>query len=158
MLGEMFKMMTGISMEHVPYAGGSVPALTDLISGQVQILFDPLPSSIGHINAGRVRALAVTSTMRWAALPDVPAVGEFVPGYEASGWSGVFAPRGTPKEIVDTLNKEINAGLAEPGFTAKLAVLGAVPFASTPADVGKLVADETEKWSKVVTFIGIKVE
>jgi tripartite-type tricarboxylate transporter receptor subunit TctC len=155
--GELFKMMAGINMVHVPYRGTPL-ALTDLLGGQVQVMFDTLPPSIEHIRAGELRALAVTTATRLDALPDVPSVGEFLPGYEASGWQGVGAPKGTPGEIVDLLNKEINAGLADPATKARLADLGGVPMPMTPAEFGKFIADETEKWGKVVKLAGIKPE
>ena len=155
--GELFKMMTDINMVHVAYRGAP-PALTDLISGQVQVMFGPLPASIELIRAGKLRPLAVTTTTRSEALPNIPTVGEFVPGYEASGWNGVGAPKKTPVEIVDKLNKEINAGLADPNIKARLADLGGTPLAGSPADFGKLVADETEKWAKVVKFSGARAE
>jgi tripartite-type tricarboxylate transporter receptor subunit TctC len=155
--GELFKAKTGVQMNHVPYRGAA-PALTDLISGQVQVFFDVLTSSIEHIKAGRVRALAVTTATRSPALPDLPTVGEFVPGYEASNIRGVGAPRNTPAEIIDKLNKEINAALADPKIKARLADLGATVLVGSPADFGKLIVDETEKWAKVVTDRGIKPE
>ena len=154
-VGELFKMMTGVNMVHVPYRGAA-PALTDLLGGQVQVMFDTMPASIEYIRAGKLRALAVTTATRSEALPDIPTVGDFVPGYEASSWYGVGAPRNTPAEIVDKLNKEINAGLADPKIKARLADLGGTVFAGSPADFGKLIADETEKWAKVVKFAGIK--
>jgi tripartite-type tricarboxylate transporter receptor subunit TctC len=153
--GELFKMMTGINMVHVPYRGGG-PALSDLISGQVQVMFDNLNSSIEHIRAGRLRPLAVTTMTRSEALPDVPTVNDFVPGYEASVMSGIGAPRNTPLEIIDRLNKEISAALADPKLKARLADLGSVPMPMTPADFGRLIAEETEKWAKVVKFSGAK--
>jgi len=153
--GELFKMMTGVDMLHVPYRGVA-PALTDLIAGQVQILFDTVPASIGHIRAGRLRALAVTTASRAEALPDVPTVAEFVPGYEASSFHGVAAPTGTPAEIVGKLNGEINAALADPKLKARLADLGGTVLTGTPADFGKLMAEEIEKWGKVVAFSGAK--
>jgi tripartite-type tricarboxylate transporter receptor subunit TctC len=155
--GELFKMMTGISMAHVPYRGNGA-AIADLLGGQVQVYFDTLPSSIGYIRAGKLRPLAVTAAKRLEALPDIPTVGEFVPGYEASGWVGVGAPVGIPRDIVDRLNKEINAGLADSKMKAKLADLGAVPMPMTPADFGKFIADESDKWAKTVRFSGAKVE
>ena len=155
--GELFKMMTGVDMLHVPYRGAA-PALNDLLGGQVHVMFDAMPSSIAHIRAGRLRALAVTTATRWEGLPDVPTVGDFVPGFETSVWSGLGAPRNTPAEIVDRLNKEINAGLADPQIKARLADLGSTPFPGSPADFAKLIADETEKWAKVVKFSGIKAE
>jgi tripartite-type tricarboxylate transporter receptor subunit TctC len=153
--GELFKMMTGISMIHVPYRGGA-PALTDLIGGQVQVMFDLAPSSIEFIRAGKLRPLAVTTAMRSEILPDIPTVGDFVPGFEVSAWHGIGAPRATPTEIIDKLNNAINAALADPAFKARLASLGGVALIGSPADFGKLVADETEKWAKVVKFSGAK--
>jgi len=156
-IGELFKMMTGVDILHVPYRG-SAPAVADLIGGKVQVLFDNVPSSIEHIRAGKLRALAVTTSYRAAALPDIPTMGEFVPGYEASTWFGIGAPKNTPAEIVDKLNKEINAGLADPKLKGRLADLGATVLAGSPAEFGKLIADETEKWAKVIKFGGIKSE
>ena len=153
--GELFKMMTDVNMIYVPYRGAG-PMLIDLLGGQVQVTFDPMPSSIEYVRAGKLRALAVTTAIRSEALPDVPSVGEFVPGYESSTWYGVGAPKNTPAEIVDKLNKEINAGLADPKIKARLADLGNIGLALSPADFGKLIADETEKWSKVVKFSGAK--
>jgi tripartite-type tricarboxylate transporter receptor subunit TctC len=153
--GELFKMMSGVSMLHVPYRGAG-PMLIDLLAGQMQVTFDPMPSSIEHVRAGRLRALAVTTAMRSEALPDVPPVGDFVPGFEASTWYGVGAPRDTPAEIIDKLNKEINAALADPKIKARLADLGDVGLSLSPAEFGKLIADETEKWAKVVKFSGAK--
>jgi tripartite-type tricarboxylate transporter receptor subunit TctC len=153
--GELFKMMTGVNMVHVPYRGGA-PALTDMISGQVQVMFDNVPTSIEFIRAGKLRALAVTTATRSEVLPDLPTVGDFVPGYEASAWYGVGVPKGTPDDIIDKLNKEINAILAEPKAKARLADLGASLLAGSSADFGKLVADETGKWGKVVKFSGAK--
>jgi tripartite-type tricarboxylate transporter receptor subunit TctC len=147
--GELFKMMTGTKMTHVPYKG-SAPMLTDLLGGQVQVTFDNLPSSIQHIKAGKLRALAVTTAKRSEELPDVPTVGETVPGYEASAFFGLGVPHGTPKEIVDILNREINAALKDPTMIAKLKELGGTPIPGSAADFGKLVADETAKWEKVV--------
>ena len=155
--GELFKMMAGVNLVHVPYRGGG-PALTDLLSGQVQVMFATMPSSIEYIRAGKLRALAVATATRSEALPDVPTVGEFVPGYEASSWSGVGAPKATPAEIVDKLNKEVNAALDDPKMKARLADLGGVALQGSPADFGKLIADETEKWAKVIKFAGIKSE
>jgi tripartite-type tricarboxylate transporter receptor subunit TctC len=155
--GELFKMMTGIDMFHVPYRG-SAPALTDLISGQVQVMFDLTASSIGYIRAGQLRALAVTTVKRSEALPELPTVGDFVPGYEASAVGGFGAPKGTPVEIIQKLNVEINAGLADPDVRSRYAALGSVPNLGSPADFGKLIADETEKWAKVIKFAGIKSE
>ena len=155
--GELFKLMTGVNLQHVPYRGAA-PALTDLISGQVQLMFDNMPSSIEHIRAGKLRALAVTTAVRSPALPDVPTVAETVPGYEASAWFGMGAPKGTPAEIINKLNSEINAALADPNIQARLADLGGSVMAGTPADFGKVIADETEKWSKVVNAVGVSVE
>ena len=155
--GELFKMMASVDMLHVPYRGAA-PALTDLMGGQVQILFDNLPSSIEYIRAGKLRALGVTTAARSPALPDVPAVAETVPGYEASAWFGIGAPRGTPPEIVDKLNAAVNAGLADPKLRARLADLGGAPLAGSPADFGKLIAEETEKWAKVVKFSGARAD
>ena len=153
-LGELFQMMTGVKLVHIPYKGSQFP---DLLSGQVQITFNPLPSSLNFINTGKLRALAVTSATRQAVLPDVPTVGEFVPGYEGNAWFGIGAPKNTPKQIVDKLNSEINAGLADPKLSARLIDLGGVPMSVTPAEFGKFIADETEKWGKVVKFAGLKV-
>jgi tripartite-type tricarboxylate transporter receptor subunit TctC len=155
--GELFKMMTGVDMVHVPYRGSPL-ALIDLIAGQVQVMFDPLPSSIEHIRAGKLRALAVTTAMRSNALPEVPTIADTVPGYEASGWFGVGVPRNTPSEIVDKLNREVNAALSDPRIKARLADLGGTVAPGSPADFGKLIADETEKWAKVIKFAGIKPE
>jgi tripartite-type tricarboxylate transporter receptor subunit TctC len=155
--GELFKMMTGVNMVHVPYRGAA-PALTDLISGQVQVMFGPLPPSIEFIRAGKLRALAVTTATRSEALPDIPTVGEFVPGYEASGWNGVFSPKHMPAEIINKLNQEINAGLADPDIKARLTDLGGTALGGSPGDLGKLVADEIVKWSKVVKFVDLKPE
>jgi tripartite-type tricarboxylate transporter receptor subunit TctC len=155
--GELFKMMAGVDMVHVPYRGGG-PALTDLIAGQVQVMFVSTIASIGHIRSGRLRTLAVTTATRWDGLPDIPTVGEFVPGYEASYWAGIGAPKATPAEIVEKLNKEINAGLADPKIKARLAELGSTALAGSPADFSKLIADETEKWGKVVNFAGVKAD
>jgi tripartite-type tricarboxylate transporter receptor subunit TctC len=155
--GELFKMMAGIDMVHVPYRSGG-PALTDLISGQVQVYFGALPVSIEHIRAGKLRPLAVTSTVRSEVLPEVPSMSEFVPGYDASTWFGIGAPRNTPAEIVERLNKEINAGLADAGLRARFADLGSSPFVGSPSDFGKFIAEETDKWAKVVKFAGIKPE
>jgi tripartite-type tricarboxylate transporter receptor subunit TctC len=153
--GELFKLLTGINMQHVPYRG-SAPMLTDLLAGQVQVTFDNLQPSMPHINAGTLRALAVTTATRSEALPNLPTVGDFVPGYEASTWNGVCAPRNTPVEIVGTLNREINAGLADPTIKARLAEMGAWVLPGSPADCGKLIADEIEKWSKVIHAGNIK--
>jgi tripartite-type tricarboxylate transporter receptor subunit TctC len=153
--GELFKMMTGINMVHVPYRGGA-PALTDLISGQVQVMFDNVPTSIEFIRAGKLRPLAVTTAARSHVLPDLPTVADFVPGYEASAWYGLGVPKGTPEAIVDRLNTEINAILADPKAKARFAELGASLLAGSPAEFGQLVADETEKWAKVVKFSGAR--
>src|SRR6516164_7549273 len=147
--GELFKMTTGVKMVHVPYRGNA-PALTDLLAGQVQVMFADTPSSLEHIRAGKLRPLAVTTATRSEALPDLPTVGDFVPGYEASTWNGVCAPRNTPVEIVEQLNREINAGLADPGIKARLADAGAWALPGSPADLRKLIADEIEKWGKVI--------
>ena len=155
--GELFKIMTGVNLLHVPYRGIAL-ALSDLLGGQVQVAFASMPSSIEFIRAGRLRALAVTTATRSEVLPDVPTVGEFVPGYEASAWYGIGAPKATPAEIVDKLNKEINAALADPKMKARLADLGGTPFLGSPADFGKLIADDTEKWGKVVKFSGAKAD
>jgi tripartite-type tricarboxylate transporter receptor subunit TctC len=155
--GELFKMMTGVNLLTVHYRGGG-PALTDLLGGQVQVMFDPVGEAVGYIKTGRLRALAVTSATRLPTLPDIPTVGDFVPGYEAEGWSGMGAPRNTPVEIIDTLNKEINAGLADPKMNARLTDLGSTPLAQSPGDFGKLFADEINKWAKVIQFANIKAE
>jgi tripartite-type tricarboxylate transporter receptor subunit TctC len=152
--GELFKMMTGIDMVHVPYRGTG-PAITDLLGGQVQVMFPPAASPIAFIRSGKLRALGVTTSTRSEALPDIPTIGDFVPGYEASAWYGVGAPKNTPAEIVEKLNKEINAGLADPKMKARLADLGGTVLLGSAADFGKLIADETEKWGKVVKFAGI---
>jgi tripartite-type tricarboxylate transporter receptor subunit TctC len=154
-VGELFKMMTGVNMVHVPYRG-SGPAFTDLLGGQVQVYFTGTVSSIEYIKTGRLRALAVTTATRSEALPDVPTVSEFVPGYEASGWFGVGAPKSTPTEIIDKLNNEVNAALADPKMKARLADVGGSALSGSPADFGKLIADETEKWGKVIKSAGIK--
>jgi tripartite-type tricarboxylate transporter receptor subunit TctC len=153
--GELFKMMTGVDMLHVPYRG-SAPALTDLMGGQVQVLFDNMPSSIEYIKAGKLRPLAVTTAARSDALLGVPTVAETVPGYEASAWFGLGAPKGTPPEIVDKLNAAVNAGLADPQLKTRLADLGGSMLVGTPADFGKIIAEETEKWAKVVKFSGAR--
>ena len=152
---ELFKMMTGIDVLHVPYRGGA-PALIDLIGGQVEMMFDALPSSIEHIKGGKLRALAVTTATRSEALPEVPTIGEFVSGYEATSWFGVGAPKATPVEIVDKLNKEINAGLADPRLKGRLADLGGAVLSLSSPDFGRLIADETEKWGKVIRAANIK--
>jgi len=153
--GELLKMMAGIDMVHVPYRSAGL-ALTDLLAGQVQVGFPSLPSAIGYVRAGTLRALAVTTATRSQALPDVPSVGEFVPGYEASGWFGVGAPKATPAEIVEKLNKGVNAALHDPKMKARLADLGGEPLTGSPAELAKMIADETEKWGKVIKFAGIK--
>jgi tripartite-type tricarboxylate transporter receptor subunit TctC len=155
--GALFMLMTGVDLVHVPYRGAS-PALTDMLGGQVQVMFDNLPSSIGHIQGGRLRALAVTTAERSKALPGVPTVAETVPGYEASAWFGVAAPKGTPRDIIEKLNKTVNEALADPATQAKLAELGGTLIPGTPEDFGKLIADETEKWSKVVKATGATAE
>jgi tripartite-type tricarboxylate transporter receptor subunit TctC len=155
--GELFKMMTGVNLVHVSYRGDA-PALTDLIGGQVQLYFSTLLGSIEYIKANQLRALAVTTVTRSEALPDIPTVADFVPGFEASFWAGVGVPRSTPAQIIDMLNKEINAGLADPRIRAQLANLGGIPLAGPPADFGKLIAQETEKWSKVVKFSGARAD
>jgi tripartite-type tricarboxylate transporter receptor subunit TctC len=155
--GELFKMMTGVNLLAVHYRGGG-PALTDLLAGQVQVMFDPAGEAMGYIKAGKLRGLAVTSATRLAALPDIPTVGDFVPGYEADGWSGMGAPKNTTIEIIDALNKEINAGLADPKMKAHLADLGSTPLTGSPGDFGKLIADEINKWAKVIQFANIKAE
>jgi len=153
--GELFKMMTGVDMLHVPYRGVA-PATTDLLAGQVQVLFDTVPASIANIRAGKLRALAVTTKTRSEALPDVPAMAEFVPGYEASSFHGIAAPKGTPPEIVTKLNAEINAALADLKLKTRLADLGGVVLTGTPADFGRFMAEEIDKWGKVVRFSGAK--
>jgi tripartite-type tricarboxylate transporter receptor subunit TctC len=155
MAGELFKLMTGIDMLHVPYRGGA-PAITDLLGGQVQVYFSPLPESIETIRAGKVRALAMTTAVRSEALPDVPTVGDSLPGFEASTWQGIGAPRNTPAEIVERLNQEINAALADPAIKARLVELGSVPMPMSRADFESLIATETEKWAKVIRAANIK--
>ena len=155
--GELFKMMTGVTLVHVPYRGAG-PALVDLLAGQVQVMFASMSSSIAYVRTGKLRALAVTTTTRLPELPDIPTVAEFVPGYEFSFWSGIGAPKNTPAEIVDKLNKEINAALADPKMKARFAELGVATIPGSPADFGKLIADETEKWSKVIKFSGAKAQ
>jgi tripartite-type tricarboxylate transporter receptor subunit TctC len=155
--GELFKRMTGIDMVHVPYRGGAL-ALTDLISGQVQVMFDSIPTSIQHIRNGKLRPLAVTTVTRSELLPDIPTVGEIVSSYEASTWYGIGAPRNTPTDLIESLNREIAAGLDDPKMKARLAELGGTTLAGAPADFGRLIADETEKWAKVMKFAGIKPE
>jgi tripartite-type tricarboxylate transporter receptor subunit TctC len=155
--GELFEMMAGIDLLHVPYRGAG-PMLTDLVGGQVQMAFDNLPASIEHIRAGKLRVLAVGTAMRSEVLPNVPTVADFLPGYEASTWSGVGAPKATPAEIVEKLNKEINAALADHKIKARLADLGGTVLPGTPADFAKLIADDTEKWGKVIRAANIKAE
>ena len=155
--GELFKMMAGVDMLHVPYRGAG-PMLTDLLGGQVQVGFDPMPSSIGYVKAGQLRPLAVTTATRSEALPDVPIVADFIPGYEASTWYGVGAPKSTPADVVDKLNKEINAGLADPKIKARLTDLGGIMLTGSAAEFAAFIAEETEKWAKVVKFSGAKAE
>jgi tripartite-type tricarboxylate transporter receptor subunit TctC len=155
--GQLFKMMTGVDMVHVPYRGVAA-ALTDLLGGQVQVAFGSVPSSIEYIRSGKMRALGVTTAIRTQALPDIPTVGEFVPGYEASAWYGIGAPRATPAEIVDKLNKEVNVALDDPKIKARLADLGGTVFAGSPADFGKFIAEETEKWGNVIRALNIKAD
>ena len=153
--GELFKLMTGIDMQHVPYRGAP-PALTDLIAGQVDVMFDNIPSSIEHIRAGRLRALGVSTTRRLDVLPDVPTIGEFVPGFETGAFAGLGAPRGTPADVIAILNREVIAGLADPGVKRRIGELGGVALPVSPAQFGQLIADETEKWGKVVKLSGAK--
>jgi len=155
--GELFMAMTGIKMIHVPYRGAG-PALTDLIAGTVDVMFDNLPSSIEFIKSGKLRALGVTTDKRNEALPDVPTVADTVPGYEASAWFGMGAPKGTPADIIEKLNKAVNAALADPKMKARLADLGGIPMGGTPAEFGKIMADETAKWEKAVKFSGASIE
>jgi tripartite-type tricarboxylate transporter receptor subunit TctC len=155
--GELFKFMTGVDLVHVPYRG-TTPALTDLLSGQAQVMFDVTPSSTPHIKAGKLRALAVTTATRADVLPEIPIMGDFVPGYEASAWLGFGAPKDTPAVIIDMLNREVNAGLADPKIKAKFADLGATALTLSPADFGKLIAEDTEKWGKVIRAANIKPE
>jgi tripartite-type tricarboxylate transporter receptor subunit TctC len=157
MSGELFKMLTGINMVHVPYRGGA-PALTDMISGQVQVMFDNIPTCAEHVKSGKLRGLAVTSTTRSDVLPDLPTVADFLPGYEASAWYGIVAPKNTPAEVIDTLNKATNAVLADAAAKTRFAELGAILLPGSAADFGKLLADETEKWGKVVRFSGARVD
>ena len=154
---ELFKMMTGVEMMHVPYRGGA-PAMTDLMGGQIQVLFNPVPESIEHIKAGKLRALAVTGETRSDALPDIPTVGDFVPGYEASALQGMGAPANTPEETIGKLNEAVNLGLADPKLKTRFADLGATVFPVSPAAFGKFMADETDKWGKVIKFSGAKAE
>jgi tripartite-type tricarboxylate transporter receptor subunit TctC len=157
MSGELFKMMTGVNMVHVPYRGGG-PALTDLLGGRVQVFFGTMPASIQYIRAGTLRALAVTSATRSEALPDLPTVGDFVAGYEVNTWYGLSAPKNTPAEIIDKLNKEINTALADPRMKARLADLGGTALVGSPAEFGKFVVEETEKWARVIRAANIKPE
>jgi tripartite-type tricarboxylate transporter receptor subunit TctC len=156
--GELFKMMTGVDMVHVPYRGGVAAVMTDMLSGRVHVYFGTTASSIEYIRAGKLRALAVTTAMRSETLPDIPTVAEFVPGYEASAWFGIGAPRNTPAEIVDKLNTEINASLGDPKLKARLMDLGGIALTGSPADFTRLIAEETVKWAKVVKFSGAKAE
>jgi tripartite-type tricarboxylate transporter receptor subunit TctC len=155
--GELFKVMTGTNMVHVPYRSAAA-VMTDLLSGQVQLYFGTTASSLEYVRTGKLRALAVTIERRLDALPDIPTVGDFVPGYEATNWYGIGAPRNTPAEVIEKLNKETNAGLADPKIKARIADLGGSPLTGSPADFGRLIADETEKWGKVVKFVGIKAD
>jgi tripartite-type tricarboxylate transporter receptor subunit TctC len=155
--GELFKVMAGVDLVTVQYRG-SGPALPELLGGQCQVMFDSVVSSIEHINAGRLRALAVTSATRVGVFPDLPTVGEFVPGYEGSGWQGISAPKSTPPDVIEKLNSAVNAALADPGFKQRLAALGVEPFASSPAAFGKFIVGYTEKWGKVIRAAGIKAE
>ena len=155
--GELFKMMTGVNMLHVPYRGAAL-ALTDLIGGQVDLMFDNMPSSIEYIRAGRLRPLAVSTTTRLESLPDIPTVGDFVPGFETSAWGGIGAPKDTPGEIIDKLNREINAALADPKINARLADLGGLVLPLSPAEYGRRIAEETEKWGKVIKFAGARAD
>jgi tripartite-type tricarboxylate transporter receptor subunit TctC len=154
--GELFKMMTGVDMVHVPYRGGAL-ALTDMIAGQVQVMFDNIPTAMEFVRGGKLRGLAVTGAARSETLPELPTVADFLPGYEATSWYGLGAPKGTPADIIDKLNREVNAILADPKTKARFAELGATLLPGTAAEFGKLVADETEKWGKVVKFSGAKV-
>ncbi len=155
--GELFKMMTGTDMVHVPYRGAS-PALAALLGNQVQVFYSPLSTAVENVKAGKLRALAVTTATRSEAMPDVPTMSEFVPGYEAANWYGIAAPKNTPAEIIDKLNKEINAVLADPGMRTRIADLGETVLGGSPADFAKIIAEETDKWGKVVTFSGAKVD
>ena len=154
---ELFKMMTGVNLVHVPYRGGA-PATTDLVGGHLQVIFSPVSESIEHVKSGKLRALAVTTAARLNVLPDVPTVGDFVPGYEASGFAGIGAPRNTPAEIIDMLNKELNAGLADARVQARIVELGGTVLGGSPAAFGTIISDATEKWAKVIRFAGIKTE
>jgi tripartite-type tricarboxylate transporter receptor subunit TctC len=155
--GELFKMMAGVDLVHVPYRGGA-PAITDLLGGQVQVIFSPVPESIEHIRAGKLRPLAVMTGTRLDVLPNIPTVGDFLPGYEASGWQGVGAPKNTPAETIEKLNKEISVGLTDPKINARIADLGGLVLTGSPAAFGKLISDYTEKLAKVIKFAGIKAE
>ena len=157
MAGELFKLMAGVELMHVPYRG-SPPALTDLLAGQIQLMFSPLPPSVEYVRSGRLRALAVTTAARSQALPDVPAVGDFLPGYEASAWYGLGAPKSTPTEIIEKLNGATRAALADPNTKSRLLGLGVAPMSMTPAEFGKFMLDETEKWGKVIRAANIKPE
>ena len=154
---ELFKMMSGVNLVHVPYKGGA-PAVADLVAGHVQVIFAPVSEAIPHIKAGKLRALAVTPAKRLDVFPDVPSVGEFLPGYEATGFAGIGAPKATPAAIIDLLNKELNAGLADPKIKARIEELGGTVVGGTPAEFGKIILDATEKWTKVIKFAGIKAE
>ena len=154
---ELFKMMSGVNLVHVPYKGGA-PAVADLVAGHVQVIFAPVSEAIPHIKAGKLRALAVTPAKRLDVFPDVPSVGEFLPGYEATGFAGIGAPKATPAAIIDMLNKELNAGLADPKIKARIEELGGTVVGGTPAEFGKIISDATEKWAKVIKFAGIKAE
>lgn len=154
---ELFKMMTGVNLVHVPYRGGA-PSTSDLVGGHLHVIFSPVSESIEHVRAGKLRALAVTTAKRLDVLPDVPTVGDFVPGYEASGFAGIGAPRGTPPEIIDLLNRELNAGLADPKVSARIVDLGGTIAGGTPAAFGAVLQEATEKWAKVIQFAGIKVD
>jgi tripartite-type tricarboxylate transporter receptor subunit TctC len=155
--GELFMMTTGIKLVHVPYRG-SAPAITDMLGGQMQVIFDTIPTSLEHIRAGKLRPLAVTTTKRLDALPDVPTVADFLPGFEASAWQGLCAPKGTPADVIDRLNKEVNAAVADPKMKGQLEDLSLRVMSGTAADFGKLIADDTEKWAKVIKFAGIKAD
>jgi tripartite-type tricarboxylate transporter receptor subunit TctC len=155
--GELFKMTTGVDMLHVPYRGAAL-ALTDLIGGQVDLMFDNMPSSIEYIRAGRLRPLAVSTTTRLESLPDIPTVSDFVSGFETSAWGGIGAPKDTPGEIIDKLNREINAALADPKMNARLADLGGLVLPLSPAEYGRRIAEETEKWGKVIKFAGARAD
>jgi tripartite-type tricarboxylate transporter receptor subunit TctC len=155
--GELFKMMAGVDLTHVPYRGGA-PATTDLLGGQVQVIFSPLPESIEHIKAGKLRPLAVTTPTRLDVLPHIPTLGDFLPGYEGTGWLGLGAPRNTATEIIDKLNQEVAAGLADPRIIARIGELGGVVLGGSPAAFGKIIADDIERWAKVIKFAGIKAE